>query len=51
MFQINCLENYKGKDFIHSIDQGQLYHSLEQVVIEIAKKLTIPSTKITIEEV
>jgi type I restriction enzyme S subunit len=50
MFQIIDVKDDNDKDFTHLIDQGQHYHSLDEVRNDLAAQLNISASDIEIDE-
>ncbi|QVL18367.1 restriction endonuclease subunit S [Pseudomonas qingdaonensis] len=49
MFQVTSLEDDDGKDFIHLIDHGQHYASLDDLRADIARSLKVDAEQVELE--
>lgn len=51
MFQVISIEDDDGKDFIHLVDQGELYASLDDLKGDVAAALKVAARQVDFEEV
>ncbi|MNF16519.1 hypothetical protein D3C80_2195690 [compost metagenome] len=51
MFQVISVADEDGKDFIHLVDQGQHYASLDDLKLDIARTLKVEVRQVDLEAI